>query len=85
MAHTNSTRKRIRQSRRANLRNRHYKSMMKTSLKAVDSAEKTEDLQKAYKEAVSTIDKLVQKGILHRNNGANKKSKLAKRVNKRLA
>jgi small subunit ribosomal protein S20 len=31
-------------------------------------------------EAFQKIDKAVQKGVLHRNNGANKKSRLAKAI-----
>jgi small subunit ribosomal protein S20 len=85
MAHTKSAKKRIRQAKKANLRNRHYKSMVKTSVKAVETAEKPEDMSKAFQKAVSVIDKLVQKGILHRNNGANKKSRLARLVNSKQA
>jgi small subunit ribosomal protein S20 len=36
---------------------------------------------KLFTEAVSVIDKVAQKGIIHKNAAANKKSRLAKRVN----
>ena len=85
MAHTLSTKKRIRQSRKANLRNRHYKSLMKTVIKKVETAEGSENITESLKKAISVIDKLVQKGIIHKNNGNNNKSKLSKRVNARLA
>ena len=84
MAHKLSTKKRIRQARKANLRNRHYKSLMKTAVKTVQTAEGNDAINGALKSAVSVIDRLVQKGILHKNNGANRKSKLSKAVNARL-
>ncbi|HDR04707.1 MAG TPA: 30S ribosomal protein S20 [Candidatus Marinimicrobia bacterium] len=85
MAHTKSAKKRIRQAKKAKLRNRHYKSMVKTSIKAVETAAKPDEMASAFQKAVSVIDKLVQKGILHRNSGANKKSRLAKLVNSKQA
>ena len=84
MAHTLSTKKRIRQARKANLRNRHYKSLMKTATKKVQDADGNDAMATALKDAVSIIDRLVQKKIIHKNNGANRKSKLAKAVNSRL-
>jgi small subunit ribosomal protein S20 len=35
--------------------------------------------------AISTLDRAVTKGIIHRNNAARRKSRLAKRLNKALA
>jgi len=59
--------------------------MVKTSIKAVETAAKPDEMASAFQKAVSVIDKLVQKGILHRNSGANKKSRLAKLVNSKQA
>ena len=36
----------------------------------------------AYKTAVKAVDKAVSKGLLHRNNAANKKSKMTLKLNK---
>ena len=36
----------------------------------------------AYKVAVKAVDKAVSKGLLHRNNAANKKSKMTVKLNK---
>lgn len=44
---------------------------------AAPTAETTAQVQKCMSEAYQKIDKAVQKGVLHRNNGANKKSRLA--------
>lgn len=84
MAHKLSTKKRIRQAKKANLRNRHYKNVMKTAIKRVENAENSEALTTALRDAVSVIDRLIQKGIIHKNSGSNRKSKLARLVNSRL-
>ena len=81
MAYPLSTKKRIRQTKTRNLRNRQYKSMMKTAIRRVEDAKTKEEALKLYPEAVSVIDKVAQKGIIHKNAAANKKSRLAKRVN----
>jgi len=81
MAYPLSTKKRIRQSKKRNLRNRQYKSQMKTAIRRVVEAENKEEATKLYTEAVSVIDKVAQKGVIHKNAAANKKSRLAKRVN----
>ena len=57
---------------------------MKTYFNAVDSykveptAENMEAAKKAMSAAYSKIDKAVKRNVLHRNNGARKKSRLAK-------
>ena len=72
--------KRVRQSRKSNLRNRHYKSMMRTSIKNVLEAEK-KDTSNLLTKAISTIDRVYAKGIIHRNNASRHKSKLTRHVN----
>jgi small subunit ribosomal protein S20 len=81
MAYPLSTKKRIRQAKSRNLRNRQYKSQMKTAIRRVDEAQNKDEAMKLFTEAVSVIDKVAQKGIIHKNAAANKKSRLAKRVN----
>ena len=72
--------KRVRQSRRDNLRNRHYKSMMKTSIKKVMEASK-KDAPELLNQAISTIDRVYGKGIIHKNRASHYKSKLNKHIN----
>ena len=72
--------KRVRQSRKSNLRNRHYKSMMRTAIKNVLEAEK-KDVTDLLTKAISTIDRVCSKGIIHTNNAARHKSKLTKYIN----
>ncbi len=42
------------------------------------SAEKLEEVNQRMSEAYSKIDKAVKTGVFHRNNGARKKARLAK-------
>lgn len=77
-----SVQKRIRQAEKARLRNKHYKSLMKTMIKKVKNAGSKEEAEPLYREAVSIIDSIVGKGIIHKNNAANKKSKLAAHIAK---
>ena len=80
MGATGSELKRVRQSKRNSLRNRHYKSMMKTSMKKVLQADKN-DAVDLLKQAISTIDRVCGKGIIHKNRASHHKSKLTKYVN----
>jgi small subunit ribosomal protein S20 len=72
-----SVQKRIRQAEKARLRNKHYKSLMKTMMKKVKAADTKDAAEPLFRETVSIIDSIASKGIIHRNNAANKKSKLA--------
>ena len=80
MGASGSELKRVRQSWRNNLRNRHYKSMMKTSIKKVMEADK-KDASSLLDQAISTIDRVCGKGIIHQNRASHHKSKLTKYVN----
>ena len=71
--------KRVRQSRKANSSNNHYKSMMKTALKNVFSNNNIE--KNNFNSAISVIDKVCGRGIIHKNTAARFKSKLYKHLN----
>ncbi len=81
MAHHKSAIKRIKIAERNRRRNRYYRSTMKTMIKKVLRAETKEEALAAYNRAASIMDKMVVKGIIHRNMAANKKSRLMKFVN----
>ena len=72
--------KRVRQSIKNKERNKHYKSLLATVSKKVQNAKK-EDVEKEFRNAVKTIDKIASKGIIHKKKASNKKSKLRKQVN----
>lgn len=81
MAHHKSAKKRIVLSKKQNIYNKSYKSLMKTTIKKVRSITDKEQVQKELQKAYSILDKLVTKGVIHKNKAANKKSKLAKYAN----
>ncbi len=72
--------KRVRQSNKNKKRNKHYKSLLSTTIKKVKALDK-KDAQAELKNAIKTIDKIAAKGIVHKKNASNKKSKLTKYVN----
>ena len=82
MAQHKSAKKRARQSPKRRAYNKEVKSEMKTLLKNVRTEKEKEKAVAALKEAVSALDKLASKGVVHRNKAANQKSKLTKLVNK---
>lgn len=77
-----SVQKRIRQAEKARLRNKHYKTLMKTMIKKVKTAPTKAQAEPLYRETVSIIDSIAGKGIIHKNNAANKKSRLAAHIAK---
>ncbi len=81
MAHHKSAIKRIRTNEKARLQNKHYRTTMKTAIKKVRLAESKEVAQANLNKAISILDRLAVKGVIHRNNAANQKSKLTRLVN----
>ncbi len=82
MAQHKSAIKRTRQSQKRRAANREGRSEMKTLLKKVRAEKDKEKAAVALKEAVSTLDRLASKGLIHKNKAANQKAKLTKHVNK---
>lgn len=84
MATSRQAKKRARQNIKRRERNQAVKSELKTFVRktreAVDAGDK-ELAQENLKVASRKLDKAVSKGVIHRNQAANRKSKLAKRVN----
>ena len=69
-------------NKKENLHNKAVKSNLKTVVKKADAAIAAgSDNAEAVKTAVSTIDKAVKKGVLHKHTAARKISKLMKRAN----
>ncbi|HZH31013.1 MAG TPA: 30S ribosomal protein S20 [Pyrinomonadaceae bacterium] len=84
MPNHKSAEKRMRQNERRKGINRSNRTRLRTEIKKLRAAITGEDagaLQAALSHAVSTIDKSVQKGVLHRNAAARYKSRLTARVN----
>ncbi|MEB3034317.1 30S ribosomal protein S20 [[Mycobacterium] nativiensis] len=85
MANIKSQVKRNRTNERARLRNQSVKSAVRTAIRALREAAEAGDKDKAGELLVSTsrkLDKAVSKGVIHKNQAANKKSALAQAINK---
>ena len=90
MANNKSAKKRIHIAERNRLVNKSYKSTVRTlTKKTLANCEKYKKdpnsdnkilIQTSVSKAFSLIDKAVKKNVLHKNNGANKKSKINKLV-----
>jgi small subunit ribosomal protein S20 len=85
VAHHLSAIKRIGTNKKANLRNRQYRAQLRTALRRVREAENTDSIQVSLVNAISTLDRLAGKGIIHANAAARKKSRLYQRIAKLAA
>jgi small subunit ribosomal protein S20 len=80
MANIASQKKRIARTERERQENLRFRSSVKTYFRRLEAAVSEGDATKVaeeHKALVSRIDKAVQKGALHRNTGARKKSRAA--------
>jgi small subunit ribosomal protein S20 len=83
LANIKSQIKRNKQNEKRRLRNRYYVGKARTFVKKARLAIETggaEDARQATVEAISALDRAAEKGILHKNNVARRKSRLMKRL-----
>ena len=83
MANSAQARKRARQADKAGRHNASQRSMVRTYIKRVHAALKEgsyEESNKAYQVATPIIDRMANKGILHKNKAARLKSRLNAKV-----
>ena len=83
MANIKSQIKRIATNKKATERNKAVKSELKTHVRAVRTAVTAGDKDKAIAAlglASKKLDKAVSKGVIHKNQAANRKSAIAKQV-----
>ena len=78
---TKSVKKKQRQQTANYERNQEYKSKMKTAISNVLSATNKNDAEVLYRNAISIIDGLESKNIVHGNTAARRKSALTKYLN----
>lgn len=83
MANTAQAKKRARQAEKHREHNASLRSMVRTYIKktqaAIDAGDKTL-AEACYKAAVPVIDRMADKGLLHKNKAARHKSRLSKHV-----
>lgn len=83
MPNIKSAKKRVLVIQKKNLENRIIRSQMNNAIKNFNNAIDTlalDDAEKMLPSVMSIIDKAVTKGVIHKNNAANKKSALSKRL-----
>ena len=79
MANSPQARKRARQAEKRRNHNASFRSMVRTYIKKVVNAIESKDYDKAteaYNQAVPVIDRMADKGIIHKNKAARHKSRL---------
>ncbi len=85
MANIKSQIKRNRQNEKRRRRNRVYAGQARTFVKKARLAIETgepEKARQATQEAISVLDRAAEKGIIHKNNAARRKSRLVKHLAK---
>ncbi|OUM97280.1 MAG: 30S ribosomal protein S20 [Paenibacillaceae bacterium ZCTH02-B3] len=88
MPNIKSAIKRVKTSEKRRLRNASLKSALRTALKKAEQAiagADPEAAREAVKFAQRKLDKAVTKGIIHKNAAARKKSRLAQKLNAKIA
>jgi small subunit ribosomal protein S20 len=88
MPNHKSAEKRVRQSEKRRVINRSHRTKVRTFIKKVRTALDSGDqsaIQQVLPEAISVIDKSVQKGVMHKNAAARYKSRLTVRANRAAA
>lgn len=76
-----SAAKRVRQSERKRVANRLHRSRMRTIVKKLQNTTERDEALVLLKDVKVYLDRMVNKGIIHKNKAANAKSKLEKSVN----
>jgi len=85
LANIKSAIKRNKQNEKRRVRNRVYRGRARTFVKKANQAAADQNLEEARQatlEAISALDKAAEKGVLHKNNAARRKSRLMLRLAK---
>lgn len=85
LANSKSAKKRIRVAERRRQRNRPYRSAARTFVKKAEIAIRAGDQEvaaTAVGDAISMLDRVAGKGIVHKNNAARRKSRLMAKYNR---
>jgi small subunit ribosomal protein S20 len=88
LPNTKSAMKAMRNSERRRVRNRVHRSSPRTYVKrarALIEAGRLEEAREAVQLAARALDRAAQKGVIHQNNAARRKSRLMQMLNRALA
>ena len=78
MANHKSSLKRIRQTEKRRLHNRYYAKSMRNAVRKFRTITEKSEAENQLPKMYSMIDKVVKRGIIHKNKAGNLKSKLTK-------
>ena len=84
MPNTRSARKQVRVTEKRHLRNKSIQSLCKTNITKAERlifSGELESAQEAAVAAISSLDRAAEKGVIHPNNAARRKSRLMKKLN----
>jgi small subunit ribosomal protein S20 len=84
MANIKSAKKRIKVTEKKTLQNKMVKSALKTAIKKFETAITANNVDEAkvlFTKATKSLDMAAQKGVVHKNMAARKKSRLAAKLN----
>ncbi|MGH9258384.1 MAG: 30S ribosomal protein S20 [Acidimicrobiales bacterium] len=85
MPRIQSAKKAMRQARARYVRNKAQRTAVRTAVKRVQQATTRDAATTAYAQAVRLLDRAARKGLIHPNNAARHKSRLAKHVRTKSA
>jgi small subunit ribosomal protein S20 len=88
LANIKSSAKRARQNVKRRAQNRYYSTTARTFIKKARlqlDGKNIEEAAETVQQAIKALDKAAQKGIIHANNAARRKSRLVKALNKAKA
>ena len=88
MPRSKSVQKQVRVTEKRRLRNKSIRSLCKTNITKAERLIFLGELELARSmavDAISSLDKAAEKGVIHPNNAARRKSRLMKKLNQALA
>ncbi len=88
MPSSKSAAKQVRVSRKRHLHNKTIRSEVKTGITKAETlvvSGTVEAARQAVVTAISSLDKAAERGVIHQNNAARRKSRLMKKLNKASA
>lgn len=88
MPNSSSARKQVRVTQKRRLRNKSIQSLCKTNITKAERLIFSGELElarEAIVTAISSLDKAAEKGVIHPNNTARRKSRLMKKLNEAQA
>lgn len=80
MPNHKSAEERVVTNEKARIRNRHYRSTIRTAIKKLRTTKDKESAAKQYRDVTSLLDRFVLKRIVNKNQAARQKARLSKVV-----